>query len=79
MGDAQGRLEKRVKREEFEHRSDLEVLHRPTGTSVATYRYENPEDACSSIKVNFGMADTEYDRWEICSVACDLLRESARL
>ena len=69
---------KPVKREEFEHRSDLEVRHRPTGTSVATHRYENPQDACSSIIVNFGRGDDEYDRWEICRVACDLLRESAR-
>jgi hypothetical protein len=69
---------KPVKREEFEHRSDLEVLHRPTGTNVSTYRYQNPDEACSSIKVNFGTADDEYDRWEICRVACELLRESAR-
>jgi hypothetical protein len=67
-----------VKREQFEHRSDLEVLHRPTGTSVSTYRYENPADACSTIKVNFGIGDEEYDRWEICRVAFELLRESAR-
>jgi hypothetical protein len=45
---------KPVKREEFEHRSDLEVLHRPTGTNVSTYWYQNPDEACSSIKVNFG-------------------------
>ena len=69
---------KPVKREEFEYRSDLEVRHRPTGTVVATSRYENPADACSSIKVNFGTDDHEYDRWEICRVACDLLSETAR-
>jgi hypothetical protein len=69
---------KAVKPEEFQHTSDLEVLHRPTGTSVSTYRYDDPADACSSIKVNFGTADEGYDRGEIIRVACELLRESAR-
>jgi hypothetical protein len=69
---------KPVKREEFHHKSDLEVLHRPTGTSVSTYRYDDPAHACSSIKVNFGTAGEEYDRWEVCRVACELLRERVR-
>jgi hypothetical protein len=67
-----------VRREQFEFRSDLEVIHRPTGACISTFRYDNPADACSSIKVNFGIEDAEYDRWEICRVACELLRESAR-
>jgi hypothetical protein len=64
--------------EQFQHVSDLEVLHRPTGTNVSTYRYTNPVDACSSIHVNFGKADDDYDRMEIIRVACELLCESAR-
>jgi len=68
---------KAVEPEQFLHTSDLEVLHRPTGTSVSTYRYDNPADACSSIKVNFGTSDEEYDRLEIIRVACELLRQSA--
>ena len=69
---------KPVKAEQFQHMSDLEVVHRPTGTNVSTFRYANPADACSSIQINFGIADDEYDRWEVCRVACELLRGSAR-
>jgi hypothetical protein len=67
---------KAVKADQFRHLSDLEV-RRPTGTSVSTYRYTDPADACSSIHVNFGKADDAYDRMEIIRVACELLRESA--
>ena len=68
---------KAVNPEEFHHLSDLEVRHRPTGTSVSTYRYTDPADACSSIHVNFGKGDDAYDRMEIICVACELLRDSA--
>ena len=73
-----GKAMKAVRPEQFLHTSDIEVLHRPTGTSVSTRRYENPADACSSLQINFGVADEEFDRWEVCRVACELLRESAR-
>ena len=53
---------KAVKEEDFRHISDLEVVHRPTGTNVSTYRYTNPADACASIHVNFGVADDDYDQ-----------------
>ena len=36
---------KPVKEEDFRHISDLEVVHRPTGTNVSTYRYTNPAEA----------------------------------
>ena len=65
---------KAVNPEEFHHLSDLEVRHRPTGTSVSTYRYTRPAD---SIHVNFGKGDHAYDRMEIIRVACELLRDSA--
>ena len=35
---------KPIKPEEFQHVSDLEVIHRPTGTNVSTFRYTNPAD-----------------------------------
>lgn len=69
---------KPVKPEEFQHVSDLEVVHRPTGTNVSTFRYTNPADACASIHVNFGTADDDYDQMEIIRAACELLRENAR-
>ena len=69
---------KAVKEEDFRHISDLEVVHRPTGTNVSTYRYTNPAEACASIHVNFGTADDDYDQMEIIRVACELLGESAR-
>jgi hypothetical protein len=71
------RAMKVVEPEQFQHLSDLEVHHRPTGTSVSTYRYTDPADACSSIHVNFGKEDEAYDRMEIVRVACELLRKSA--
>ena len=69
---------KAVKPEEFQHISDLEVVHRPTGTNVSTYRYTDPRDACASIHVNFGNADDDYNQMEIIRVACELLCDSAR-
>jgi hypothetical protein len=66
-----------VKREEFQFKSDVEVVHRPTGASISTYRYQNPDDACSSMIVNFG-PDSEYDRMDIVRVAYELLREKVR-
>jgi hypothetical protein len=65
-----------VKREEFQFKSDVELVHRPTGASISTYRYQNPADACSSMTVNFG-TDSEYDRMDILRVAYELLREKA--
>jgi hypothetical protein len=71
-----------VKREQFEFLSDLEVRHVPTDARISTYRYENPDDACSTIHVNFGRDrlenGEEYTREDIKRVACDLLRERAR-
>jgi hypothetical protein len=66
-----------VKKEEFQFKSDVEVVHRPTGASISTHRYQNPVDACSSMTVNFG-PDSEYDRMDIVRVAYELLREKAR-
>lgn len=73
-----------VTREQFDLVSDLEVVHRPTGARVSTYRYENPADACSTITVNFGRAGVrlengdDYDRGDVVRVACELLRERAQ-
>jgi len=67
-----------VKHEDFYFKSDIEVVHRPTGSNISTYRYPNPDDACSAITVNFGPDDSEYDRIEIVRAAYELLRQKAR-
>jgi hypothetical protein len=73
-----------VTREQFSYKSDLEVVHEPTGANVSTYKYESPADACSTITVNWGRIGDllegaqDYDRWEVARVGCELLRERAR-
>ena len=67
-----------VKEEDFQFKSDIEVVHRPTGANVSTYRYLNPADACSTITVSFGPDDSEYDRMDIVRAAYELLRQKAR-
>src|SRR5262245_48383642 len=67
---------KAVNPEGFHHLSDLEVRHRPTGTSVSTYRYTDPADACSSIHVNFAKGDDAYDRMEMVGGGRQVLRDS---
>ena len=67
-----------VKKENFQIKSDVEVVHRPTGANISTYRYPNPDDACSTITVNFGPDDFEYDRMDIIRAAYELLRQRAR-
>ena len=64
-----------VKEEDFQFKSDIEVVHRPTGANVSTYRYPNPADACSTITVSFGPDNSEYDRMDIVRAAYELLRK----
>ena len=45
-----------VRREEFKIRSDLEVLHIPTGAVFRAYPYSNPDDMLQSVKVTWGRA-----------------------
>jgi hypothetical protein len=80
----------RVSREQFAFNSNLEVVHEPTGATVSTSKYESPLDACSTIKVSWGrMSDwgrigdppkgsSDYDRWEVVRMGCELLLERAR-
>ena len=44
-----------VSREEFKIRSDLEVLHIPTGAVFRAYPYSNPDDMLQSVKVTWGL------------------------
>jgi hypothetical protein len=73
-----------VRRDQFEFKNDVEIVHVPTGARISTYRYHNPENACSTVKVNWGKAGDrlesgeDYSREEVMQVACALLREQAK-
>ena len=45
-----------VTREEFKIRSELEVVHIPTGAVFSAYPYSNPDDMLESVRVNSGRA-----------------------
>ena len=45
-----------VTREEFQIRSEVEVVHIPTGAVFLAYPYSNPDDMLQSVKVNWGRA-----------------------
>ena len=69
--------------DQFELVSDLEILHRPTGARISTYRYENPADACSTVTINWGRAvevlesGEDFNQDDIKRVACTMLRKKA--
>lgn len=79
-----------VTREQFTYKSDLEVVHEPTGATVSTSKYDNPLDACSTIRLSWGRisdwgrigdllkGSQDYDRWEVAQIGCELLHERAR-
>ena len=46
-----------VTREQFEIRSEVEVVHIPTGADFRAYPYSNPDDMLQSVKVTWGRAD----------------------
>ena len=72
-----------VTREQFEIMNDLQVRHIPTGATVSTYEYLDPNNAASTVRVNPGRAGEilpsgeEYCPDEIRSIASILLREQA--
>jgi len=45
-----------VTREQFEIRSEVEVVHIPTGAVFWAYPYSNPKDLLQNVKVNWGRA-----------------------
>ena len=45
-----------VTREEFKIRSELEIVHIPTGAVFQAYPYSNPDDMLQSVKVTWGRA-----------------------
>jgi hypothetical protein len=45
-----------VTREQFEIRSEFEVVHIPTGAVFQAYPHSDPADMVQSVKVNWGQA-----------------------
>ena len=43
-----------VTREQFEIRSEVEVVHIPTGADFRAYPYSDPDDMLESVKVSLG-------------------------
>ena len=43
-----------VTREQFEIRSEVEVVHIPTGADFRAYPYSDPDDMLQSVKVSWG-------------------------
>ena len=64
-----------VKREEFEIRSELEVVHIPTGAVFSAYPYSNPDDMLESVRVYWGRAGAPPDAEQVRRMASQLLRE----
>lgn len=68
-----------VTQEQFEVVSDSEVRHEPTGTVFSCFRFEKPEYAASTIKVQRGPdhkshANDDYCIHELSVCAVKLLR-----
>jgi len=65
-------------RDQFQVRSDLEVVHLPTGAVFRAYPYSDPRDLLQSVRVNWGRAgvpaDGEYSE-RVRRMASQLLLE----
>ena len=68
-----------VTREQFEIRSEVEVVHIPTGADFRAYPYSDPDDMLQSVKVSWGRAGApagDYAEQVRCT-ASELLLERA--
>jgi hypothetical protein len=68
-----------VKREQFEIRSELEIVHIPTGADFRAYPYSDVNDMLQSVKVSWGRAGApagDYAEQVRCT-ASQLLLERA--
>ena len=68
-----------VTREQFEIRSEVEVVHIPTGGEFRAYPYSDVDDMLQSVKVSWGRAGApagDYAEQVRCT-ASQLLRERA--
>jgi hypothetical protein len=71
-----------VTREQFEIRSEVEVVHIPTGADFRAYPYSNPDDMLQSVKVSWGRAGSPAESTgdyaeQVRCVASQLLLEQA--
>ena len=71
-----------VTREQFEIRSEVEVIHIPTGADFRAYPYSNPDDMLESVRANWGRAGSPPDNREayaqqVRRMASQLLLEQA--
>ena len=64
-----------VTREQFKIRSELEVVHTPTGAVFCAYPYSNPDDMLESVRVNWGRAGAPPDAQQVRRMASQLLLE----
>ena len=66
-----------VTREQFKIRSEVEVVHIPTGAVFTTYPYSNPDDMLESVRVNWGRGGAPRGAHQVRRVASHLLLEQA--
>jgi hypothetical protein len=68
-------------REQFQIRSEMEIVHLPTGAVFHAYPYSDPRDLLQSMRVNWGRhgapTDIEFSE-QIRRTAAQLLLERAR-
>jgi hypothetical protein len=73
-----------VTREQFRIRSEVEIVHIPTGAIFSTYPYSDPDDMLRSVTAHWRQGDAKmdakenYPRQEVGRVAAELLLEQAR-
>ena len=68
-----------VTREQFEIRSEVEVVHIPTGGEFRAYPYSNFDDMLQSVKVSWGRAGAPAGDYaeQVRSTASQLMLERA--
>lgn len=73
-----------VTRDQFRIRSEVEIVHLPTGATFSTYPYNDPADMLGRMTAQWGQAEKPsgdtggYARQDIGRVARELLLEQAR-
>ena len=73
-----------VTRQQFTIRSELEVVHTPTGAVFWAYPYSKPENVLESVRVNWGLAASAVnagnyaDKFVAWRRSCCLSKRSAR-
>ena len=70
-----------VTREQFKIKSEVEVVHIPTGAVFQAYPYSKPDDILQSVRVSWGRSDVattgEYAE-QVRRIASQLLVERTR-